>query len=365
MVTRALVWSAESTTATEIAAALRGLLRACHEQATGCVPARVLNLICVADRGAAGAVSERLAHTGRVHASRTILCALDPDRAAVGAAVALGPALQRARGDFAVLQELLRLELGDRHVRHLDTIVDPLLVSDLTTMLWCHGGHQDAQQVLLPLIDVVLLDSAARPDAGAALADARELLRSAYVVDLAWLRSTPWRERVAAAFDPPAARSEVAAIEAVSVRHHPGSASAGLLLLGWLASRLDWRVSALTGDDGRLIGTTDSAAGRVRLALEPDAQQSVPGLSGLTLALRSGRRLALDRAPVGLRACEREPGGRERRWTVFGASRGEPGILGDGIRQALLRDPAYAPALVAATALAGSPAAAAHAPVAR
>ena len=30
---------------------------------------------------------------------------------------------------------------------------------------------------------------------------------------------------------------------------------------------------------------------------------------------------------------------------MLGASRGEAGILGEGIRQALLRDPTYAPAL--------------------
>jgi hypothetical protein len=30
---------------------------------------------------------------------------------------------------------------------------------------------------------------------------------------------------------------------------------------------------------------------------------------------------------------------------VLGASRGEAGILGEGIRQALLRDPTYGPAL--------------------
>jgi hypothetical protein len=34
-----------------------------------------------------------------------------------------------------------------------------------------------------------------------------------------------------------------------------------------------------------------------------------------------------------------------------GASRGERGILGEGIRQALLRDPTYAPALKAAHAM--------------
>jgi hypothetical protein len=37
----------------------------------------------------------------------------------------------------------------------------------------------------------------------------------------------------------------------------------------------------------------------------------------------------------------------------MGASRGEQGILGEGIRQALLRDPTYGPALEAAAAMLG------------
>ena len=40
-----------------------------------------------------------------------------------------------------------------------------------------------------------------------------------------------------------------------------------------------------------------------------------------------------------------------RQWRIPGASRGESGILGEGIRQALLRDPAYVPALKAAEAM--------------
>ena len=35
----------------------------------------------------------------------------------------------------------------------------------------------------------------------------------------------------------------------------------------------------------------------------------------------------------------------------MGASRGEAGILGEGIRQALLRDPTYRPALEKAAAM--------------
>ena len=44
--------------------------------------------------------------------------------------------------------------------------------------------------------------------------------------------------------------------------------------------------------------------------------------------------------------------GQGARWTVLGASRGEGGILGEGIRQALLRDPTYAGALACGEATA-------------
>lgn len=57
--------------------------------------------------------------------------------------------------------------------------------------------------------------------------------------------------------------------------------------------------------------------------------------------------MRLDREPGGLRARRRDPGGHERTWTLLGASRGEGGILGEGIRQALLRDPTYGSALEA------------------
>ena len=47
------------------------------------------------------------------------------------------------------------------------------------------------------------------------------------------------------------------------------------------------------------------------------------------------------------------PDGQDQTWTVTGASRGESGILGEGIRQALLRDHTYGPALAAAERMLG------------
>ena len=72
----------------------------------------------------------------------------------------------------------------------------------------------------------------------------------------------------------------------------------------------------------------------------------------MTIETASGEAVSLDRAPGGLRAVRRARDGPSRRWTVLGASRGEGGILGEGVRQALLRDPTYRPALGCARELA-------------
>ncbi len=83
------------------------------------------------------------------------------------------------------------------------------------------------------------------------------------------------------------------------------------------------------------------------LRLEPDETMSTPGFAGITVETASGMILSLDRGPGGLSACRTDRKGRESSWTVMGASRGEAGILGEGIRQALLRDKSYGPALAA------------------
>jgi hypothetical protein len=87
----------------------------------------------------------------------------------------------------------------------------------------------------------------------------------------------------------------------------------------------------------------------VELRLEP-ADQDVPGLAGVTIEA-DGNEFSLNRGPGGLAAKRRTAAGRESSWVVLGASRGESGILGEGIRQALLRDHTYAPALRAASAM--------------
>jgi glucose-6-phosphate dehydrogenase assembly protein OpcA len=347
------IWSEQDTTPGAIEAAIRELLKEQYARDGSCAPARVLNLVVVVDREWRGEILNRLERVGRYHPSRLILCAVEPGRTTIDANVAITTETDHASGEPELLRERIVLDLGPRHLEKLETIVDPLVVTDIATVTWSPHGHPEAVDALLHLSQVMLVDSVNEFDARSAVKRARELATEAYVVDLAWLRSTPWRERVAATFDPPQWREELGRITEVTVQHQPESAVAGFLFCGWLASRLGWEPGSLMTVNGKLHGKAHGRRQDVVLNLEPDPTMSVPGLAGVSLSTASGMSIALNRGPGGLTAHRRDRKGKESSWTVLGASRGEAGILGEGIRQALLRDPAYARALERAEVMVG------------
>jgi glucose-6-phosphate dehydrogenase assembly protein OpcA len=342
------VWSEQGTTPDAIEAALRRLLKQRHTENGGYAPARVLNMITFVESRYSGEIANRLRGVGRYHASRLVVLSYDPDRERLDARASVASDGEPGPGQLALLRETVIVEIGARHLDDLLTIVDPLVVTDLPTLLWSPHDHPEAVDALLELAQAVLLDSIDEPDCREAVARAEALAQRAYVVDLAWLRSTPWRERIASTFDPPALRGELASIASLTVRHHPDSTIAGILLIGWLASRLGWQTSPLLTREHALAGGAHAHRQDIALRLESAPEQHVRGLAGLTLTTASGLELSLDRAPGGLRAHQRDRRGEEREWTMPGASRGEAGVLGEGIRQALLRDPTYVPALKAA-----------------
>jgi hypothetical protein len=145
------------------------------------------------------------------------------------------------------------------------------------------------------------------------------------------------------------ARPELKKIDRISISHHPDSGAAALLFVGWLASRLHWDVEPLhLQDDGTRTGTARAQDQEIEIRLQNDPSMPVPGLATVEMSSSSGRWLRFDRGSGGLRAHYKHSRGTEREWTILGASRGEAGILGEGIRQALLRDHTYPPALRAA-----------------
>lgn len=341
-------WSEANTTPDKIDDALRRLLRDLHAANESLAPARVLNLIVLVDRDWKGEIANRLARVGRYHASRTLLCAVEEGRTKLDARATIS--YEAPREGLGVMVEQVEIDLGPEHLARLDTIVDPVIVSELSTLLWSPHGYEEAVNSLRHLIDVMLLDSDDGSEPSESLNRAAEFLQAAYVVDLAWLRTTPWRERLASSFDPPRRRAALDRIDGVNVRHRRSSTSSAVLLIGWIASRLGWEVDSLHEvGRGSLEGVARAGEREITISLQT-VEQDAPGLAGVTVAWGEGDSLSLDRAEGGL--CAREAlGGEERVWQIMGASRGEGGILGEGVRQALLRDPTYGPALERARAL--------------
>ncbi len=346
------VWSERNTTPARIEAALRQIVTEHHHSDHPFVPARVLNVVVVVDGAFRGEIENRFERVGRYHPSRLVLCAVEPGRDTIDAWAGVGTDdAHPVPGHIAVARERVEIEIGSRHLSKLDTIVDPLLVTDLATMVWAPHGHAEAIDALRRLAQIVLVDTQDEPDVAASLSRVELLSEYAYVVDLAWLRSTPWRERVAAAFDPPQLRAALGGVSAVTVRHREDSLAAALLFCGWLSSRLDWKPGALSRSGTAMVGHARARRQEVRIQLDP-VHQNAPGLAGVTIETASGEAVSLDRSPGGLQAVRRARDGSEQSWTVLGASRGEGGILGEGVRQALLRDPTYRPALACARELA-------------
>ena len=360
------VWSEEGTTPDAIETALRELLSSRHAENGGFVPARVLNMLVFVESDYSGEIANRLRGVGRYHASRTVVLSYEPHRERLNARVSVTSEGNPGPDEVALLREIVIVEIGERHLDDLPTIADPLVISDLPTLLWSPHQHPEVADALLGLAQATLIDSIEEPVWSAAIERACTLSERLYVVDLAWLRSTPWRERLAATFDPASMRSELYSLSALEIRHHPDSTVAAMLFAGWLASRLGWelgrsQIAGTPGHDGVLTGTARSPRGTdIELRLQAVPELLVPGLASVRLSSDSGLEQSLDRGPGGLHARRRRPsaGGRanrrdgsERTWTLLGASRGEGGILGEGIRQALLRDPTYRPALRAAQAM--------------
>jgi glucose-6-phosphate dehydrogenase assembly protein OpcA len=348
------IWSASNCAPSDIEEAFRDLLHQRHKEQETLVPARVLNLVVIIDREWRGEIANRLAKVGRYHASRTVLCSVERGRTTIDAAVSMSYEAEPTAGVPSVSTEGVEVRIGEVHLPTLDRIVDPIIVAGLMTLVWAPHGHEQGVDALDRLTDVVMTDTAEASDAHEAFARAAELAgRGDYVVDLAWLRTTPWRERLCATFDPPQWRDELRRISGVTVRHRPDSVAAAELLVGWLASRLGWSASKLVAHDDHIKGKLHGRRGDIAVDLVGEPKQSVPGLAGVTIETTSGMSLSLDRGPGGLSARRRLRDGTEQAWTLLGASRGEGGILGEGVRQALLRDPTYEPALEAARVMAG------------
>jgi glucose-6-phosphate dehydrogenase assembly protein OpcA len=155
--------------------------------------------------------------------------------------------------------------------RHLTAIVLPLLLPELPVFTLWWGTPPFAHEVfdeLTSVSDRLVVDSAAFADPPAdlaRLAKAGPALPAA-LSDCVWQRLTPWRELLAAPFGGPPLRESVERVRWLRV--DAVEPTAGLELVGWLASRLEWRLERvrLTSDAWVASYTTTRSACEAHVA---------------------------------------------------------------------------------------------------
>jgi len=343
------VWEQDDVDPAGVEEAMRALERERYLRQDAALPARALNLVTVVEAAYAGEVVRRLEATGGNAPSRSILLRVEPGRERLAARVRLAGGAGGRPG--SPMHELVTFDVGRRHLSRLESIVDPVVMSDVPTLLWSPHRVPGVIDALAALAQTVLLDSSDLDDPGEAFAAAEELAQrhDVALVDLSWLRTLPWRQRLASAFSEPGRRERLGAIAEVEVRHEPGSEAAAWLFLGWLGSRLGWRAD-------RDAGAVVDRAGR-SVALRPTVGRAgVVGLAGTTVTALDGTAFSLDRNPGGLRARDhfpKEEHRAERVWTIMGASRGEAGVLSAALRRTLVPDDGYGRALATAREMIG------------
>ncbi len=167
--------------------------------------------------------------------------------------------------------ELVVLRVQGAAGAHLAALVDPLLVSGVPTYVWWLGtpafGHEELTGALR-IADALVLDSAKfdRPyQSFLALADlALHSHRKLGLADFQWQRLNPWREASAQFFAPQQRRNLLRGITEVGIDYAGdgrGNRIAAALLIGWLASALDWKLQRAAAGGGGVVSAMFQSEG--------------------------------------------------------------------------------------------------------
>jgi glucose-6-phosphate dehydrogenase assembly protein OpcA len=292
-------WSADGVRLGDVIVALNDLRDRSTER--GSARTAVMTLIAVApgDEEAYVAPGALRVISGH-HPARILIVRPDPDSVASLDARATLYAIQA--NSHTVSFEEVTLAVGGQAARHLDSLVEAFVLSDLPVAVWYVNSLPEPTDPLLNVATTVLIDS--RDATGdMLLRSLLELARRRVVVDLSWIRLGPWRELLAGLFDPPETRPWIQEVTEVEVTGKPG---ARRLVAGWLAGQLglvtrqvhlvdarhvEIRVTARREKETAVFTVTRGDAARTLLA-----EASVPG----NKPLRLGASLADDPLPTSL-----------------------------------------------------------------
>jgi glucose-6-phosphate dehydrogenase assembly protein OpcA len=254
------------------------------DEETAVMRARVFNLLVyVSSDEALNEVNELLGEVTVAHPCRAIIMKAEREGADVDIEMFVSSYCLPAGGTQAgnLCCEEVTLCASGRFAVELPSAAEPLLVPDLPVFLWWRDQPRLGDEVFKKLghaADRVIFDSADFLEPYTDLLALAELLqkeRAAHtgLSDLNWARLTSWRGLLANFYDVREYREALDNINRVRIEYVAPEAKPqeiapkALILAGWLASRLGWRVAA------EQKKVEEAAAGARAVLLEKDGRE--------------------------------------------------------------------------------------------
>jgi glucose-6-phosphate dehydrogenase assembly protein OpcA len=211
-------------------------------------------LIYVESDEAAAEVNDLVSEVTRQHPCRAITMMLEPEASPAGLEAWVSAHCHLpAAGEKQVCSEQVTIRARGEAVQGLPSVVLPLTVAGLPILLWWRAGDFSPPpyfEEILRVTQHIIVDTARFSPGGTQLRDLAAWLQKlsgrVQLTDLNWNRVTPWRQLIAQCFDSPDRRPYLDRLSEVRIEYEQDSArlvtqrAQGLLLAGWLATRLGW-----------------------------------------------------------------------------------------------------------------------------
>ncbi|PWU07999.1 MAG: hypothetical protein C5B47_05315 [Verrucomicrobia bacterium] len=149
------------------------------------------------------------------------------------------------QGKLQICSEQITFQLEGTAVNSLTSVVFSHLDSDLPFCFWWQTEFPAKIDVdLWRLVDRLIFDSCTWKEPKTQSKSIQEIAASAahriVLCDLSWARLLHARFAISSLFDTPTALPYLRIITQIEIHHAPGFRTAGLLLLGWIATQLKW-----------------------------------------------------------------------------------------------------------------------------
>ena len=220
---------------------------------TSAVRTGVMNLVVVAKGEERGLHAAATLETLSRNPSRTLfIIPRDPEGPATFSAHLAVFCAAQPRGDgTTACTELLRIDVGGAVVSHLSSVIAPLSLHDLPTLLWWDAPIDATSgdlHEMLRSIDRIIIDGSTQIGSGLetlrALSAATARTGTA-LSDFSLIRQGRWRDAVAMAFDEPAIAPFLNGLTAITVTYAGAASGRGPVNIvkpmyhaAWLTSRL-------------------------------------------------------------------------------------------------------------------------------